>query len=240
MGIPDDKFRLTLVCRLVMSLMICIALVVSTNAKADASLLYLDVEAQPLKAQVRRVIDALDFLGKPLGESDRNLLQLALDEDDDARAIKSIQELLDQRVLVNVTINPENRVKVSRGVAKAELVEQGWRLFLIKVRNEASVTAPLHVHSPQAKLPYEPSSGSSDPIGTVLFECAELFLDGKERLCIADGRFDLEPVPHDPCIRHQARLLLLSVFRNPGQWATDSGTDLNRSPDGPHRKLGRL
>ena len=54
------------------------------------------------------------------------------------------QEILDRRCLFFVNINPEMRVKVAAGPAKPELVEQGWRLFLVKVQNEAGATAVLH------------------------------------------------------------------------------------------------
>ena len=45
--------------------------------------------------------------------------------------------MLDPRCLLTVRISPESRVSAERGAAPARLVEQGWRAFLIKVRNEA-------------------------------------------------------------------------------------------------------
>jgi hypothetical protein len=54
-----------------------------------------------------------------------------------------IQEVLDRHTLVYIDISPESRVKVSRGMAAATLVEKGWRSFLVKVRNNAGVTAQL-------------------------------------------------------------------------------------------------
>lgn len=47
-------------------------------------------------------------------------------------------------------INPESRVKVLPGAAKAELVEAGTRIFLVKVMNKAGVTAQLVAESPNA------------------------------------------------------------------------------------------
>lgn len=61
------------------------------------------------------------------------------------------QEILDRHCLFFVNINPEMRVKVAAGPAKPELVEQGWRLFLVKVQNEAGATAVLHATSPHAQ-----------------------------------------------------------------------------------------
>ena len=51
--------------------------------------------------------------------------------------------ILDRYALVHVDINPESRVKVTQGTAAPELVQAGTRLFLVKVVNEAGVTAPL-------------------------------------------------------------------------------------------------
>jgi hypothetical protein len=101
------------------------------------------VERQPLAANVTRVLQALDTLGEPL-ISDADWARLAKA---DAR---EIQRILDPYALVGVHINPENRVKVQQGPAKPELIEQGWRTFLVKVQNEAGVTAVLAVDSPNA------------------------------------------------------------------------------------------
>ena len=51
--------------------------------------------------------------------------------------MEQIQRVLDHHCLAGVDINPESRVKVQQGPAKAELVEQGWRAFLVKVQNQA-------------------------------------------------------------------------------------------------------
>jgi hypothetical protein len=53
--------------------------------------------------------------------------------------------VLDSHVLAVVAINPESRVSVTAGLARRELVEAGTRLFLVKVLNDAGVTAPLTV-----------------------------------------------------------------------------------------------
>ena len=68
-----------------------------------------------------------------------------------AAAAEKIQTILDPLCLFGVQINPEMRVKVARGEAKPELVEQGWRQFLVKVQNESGTTAPLRAESPNAK-----------------------------------------------------------------------------------------
>ena len=61
-----------------------------------------------------------------------------------------IEKLLDPFVLLIVNINAESRVKVSQGEAKPELMEGGTRQFLVKVENQAGVTAPPRVESPNS------------------------------------------------------------------------------------------
>ena len=110
-----------------------------------------DVDAQPLAAQAKRIIDALDYLGRPLPDKAKKAIREAAKEKDAKKAVRAIQETLDPYCLVGVNINPESRVKVKRGPAAADLVEGGWRQFLIKVHNQAGVTARLKLTSPNAK-----------------------------------------------------------------------------------------
>jgi hypothetical protein len=109
------------------------------------------VDAQPLWAQARRVIEALDFLGNPLAEEKRAALEKAAGANDGPALVKAIQAALDPQCLLYVNINPESRVKVAPGPAQPELLETGWRQFLVKVQNEAGVTAELKATSPNAK-----------------------------------------------------------------------------------------
>src|SRR5262245_14030105 len=108
------------------------------------------VELQPLAAQVKRLVEALDYLGAPLSPADTQALEKAARETDATKASREIQNVLDRYCLVDIQIDRENRVKVAQGAAKPELVEHGWRTFLVKVRNEAGVTAQLQVESPNA------------------------------------------------------------------------------------------
>jgi hypothetical protein len=78
-------------------------------------------------------------------------------------AVIAIQKALDPICLAGVNINPESRVSVVRGEATAELNEQGWRIYLVKVHNQAGVTAALAVRSPNAEPLYFRSSGRPDP-----------------------------------------------------------------------------
>ena len=120
------------------------------------------IELQPLSAQAKRIEEALRFLGAPLPDADSAALRKAYDMEAEAASLE-IQRILAPHVLVAVHINPESRVKVARGPAPAELVQQGWRVFLVRVHNEAGVTAEMKVESPNAEPLYVRSSGSPDP-----------------------------------------------------------------------------
>ena len=109
------------------------------------------VAAQPLLAQAQRVLEALDSLGAPLGADAKAGLERARGLENDAQVTTAVQAALDPYCLLAVHINPESRVKVARGAAEARLVEQGWCVFLVRVRNEAGVTAELRASSPNAE-----------------------------------------------------------------------------------------
>ncbi|HEY8751450.1 MAG TPA: CehA/McbA family metallohydrolase [Tepidisphaeraceae bacterium] len=109
-----------------------------------------DVDFQPLSAHAVRVNEALKILGTPLAPDDEKALLQAANGADAAKGVAEIQRVLDRYCLLMVNINPESRVKLERGPAEAELVEQGWRTFLIKVTNEAGVTARFNIQSPNA------------------------------------------------------------------------------------------
>ncbi len=122
-----------------------------------------DVEYQPLRAQVQRVAQSLELLGSPLEAPRRAELDKALAEENLAEAIVAVQRVLDPLCLASVNINPESRVKVTRGEAAGSLVQHGWRAFLVKVHNEAGVTAQLRCDSPNAAPLHKRSSGSARP-----------------------------------------------------------------------------
>ncbi len=119
--------------------------------RADELPVVANVEYQPLAAQVVRMLDALDSLGESLRAADAvELRRLSAGAANPDKAIIEMQKILDRYCLAGVDINPESRVKVEQGAAKPELSEQGWRAFLVKVHNEAGVTAVLVARSPNA------------------------------------------------------------------------------------------
>ena len=110
-----------------------------------------DVPLQPFVAQVTRLIAAAEYLGAPLPPDHQRELEVAFKMTNEESAVTSIQRVLDCHCLVGVEINPEMRVKVAPGPARPELVEHGWRQFLVKVHNQAGTTAVLRGISSQAR-----------------------------------------------------------------------------------------
>jgi hypothetical protein len=184
------------------------------------------VPLQPLAQQVRRIENALEYLGQPLSAADQKRINDAVAEADEAAAVHKIQEVLDKLVLVNVEINPEGRVKVEQGPAKPELVESGTRLFLIKVSNQAKLRSALTVKSPNNGKVYITSNGSPEP---------------KMQLTAADARerwadisiYDSPPMPKRLSGLGLEYVILAAYSRDSGQRsatlqfdAGDAGTDV--------------
>jgi len=105
-----------------------------------------EVEGQPLGENAKRVLDALEFLGAPMPKESADAIRAAAKERDAAK----LQKLLDPHVLVQVTINPESRVKAARGPAAAQLQQNGFVPLLVKVVNDGTVKSKLNVASAQA------------------------------------------------------------------------------------------
>ena len=121
-----------------------------------------NVPVQPLRAQVKRVVEALSYVGAQLTKDEQaSLAKLSAGNDDDYAV--AVQSLFAARTLAEIHINPESRVKVTAGSAKPLLVQSGWTVFLIRVHNEAGITAPLRFNSPQNGPVYIRSRGQHAP-----------------------------------------------------------------------------
>jgi hypothetical protein len=121
------------------------------------------VPLQPFADQVRQLESTLSFLGQPLATNDQDAINQAFANTDPQAAVSQATAVLDKYVLAVVTINAESRVGVERGGAPAELIQDGTRIFLIKVINQAGVTAPLAVESPNSGNVYIQSRNSPEP-----------------------------------------------------------------------------
>jgi len=88
-----------------------------------------DIESQPLLSQALRLQEALSFLGSALSPTDINKLKSLEHQKPGPEVTKSIQEILDPYCLNIVSINPEARVKVDRGLASASLIQGAGQVF---------------------------------------------------------------------------------------------------------------
>ncbi|MEC9097308.1 MAG: CehA/McbA family metallohydrolase, partial [Planctomycetota bacterium] len=157
------------------------------------------VESQPLGANVKRVMQSLQYLGHPLSQS----LQKKLTEAIEAEDSMALQRLLDQQVVALVEINPEVRVKGVRGPGKVNLQQHGFTPLLLKVHNMAHVETPLNLGSPSSGPVY---AGSSVGI-----------LKRQEQTELAEGE-NIEG--------KRNRFLELDIFRSPPMTTRLSGLDI--------------
>jgi hypothetical protein len=139
---------------------------ISSSLCAESLPVVTRVELQPLAAQVERLLQALEATGSPVAADQRAAIRAALAESDEVSAVEKVQRLLDPLCLVGVQINPQSRVTVQPGPATKQLTEQGWRLFLVKVNNQAGVTAQLRCSSPNA-APLHESKNDAEPPDTI-------------------------------------------------------------------------
>ncbi len=118
------------------------------------------LHSQPLLSQALRLKEALSYLGSPMAPEDEKALDALRDHAPGAAVSEQIQKILDPYCLFSVDINPEGRVKVDRGAAMARMIQGGWTSFLVKVKNEAGVTAEMQLESPNTLSPVHQASWS--------------------------------------------------------------------------------
>ncbi len=107
--------------------------------------------AQAQLAQARRVIAAMAALGEPFAAGPVAAITALEAKADLAGAAEAAMALCDARTLLVASVNAEARVSVSQGEARPELVQSGWRLFLVRIDNPALVPGKIDVTSPQAQ-----------------------------------------------------------------------------------------
>lgn len=113
---------------------------------ADNAIPVVAVEGQPLAANAKRLLQALEFLGAPLRTKTSKSIVAAAN----ARDARQLQTLIDPHVLFAVSLNPEVRVKVKRGPATPVLQQGGFTPVLVKILNDSTVTKQLRIVSPQS------------------------------------------------------------------------------------------
>jgi hypothetical protein len=135
----------------------------SPAVRADGLPIVTDVQQQPLVAATERLIEAMNYVGAPFSQADLKTLRAAMRNTDATKSIVGIQRVLDKYCVAGVKISPESRVKVAEGDAKKELVQQGWRTFLVKVSNQAGINPRLIAASPNAAPQFRRSRGAKRP-----------------------------------------------------------------------------
>jgi hypothetical protein len=155
-----------------------LALLTAASGRASSPQLppVANVELQPLAAQVQRLVDALDYLGAPLPAADKQALKAAAV--DKTKGVETIQRLLDKHCLAGLRIQGANKLETIAGPAKAELAEQGWRIFLVKVYNGSGLASvELQADSPNAQSMLRRSTSAPAPKVVSAGEVGKRFLD---------------------------------------------------------------
>jgi hypothetical protein len=143
--------------RLILAIgIICLLASPAPAQKLDSA----DVEGQPLGANIERVLQTLDFLGAPLPDNVVSSLKKAINDRDSTK----LQETLDPHVVMQVSISPEDRVKVKRGSGSTRLQQGGYVPVLVKVINESTSKKPLAISSPQSGTVFG-GGGAKEKVG---------------------------------------------------------------------------
>jgi hypothetical protein len=159
-------------------LIACVGIVIGLAGRSTAAELpkVVKVELQPLAAQVHRLVEALDHLGAPLPEADKQALQRA--SHDKVRGVETIQAVLDPHCLAGVRIEASNKLETQPGSAKPELAEQGWCVFLVKLYNTPGLAnVELEADSPNAQPMQRRSTSAQAPKVVSAGEVGKRFLD---------------------------------------------------------------
>jgi N-methylcarbamate hydrolase len=93
-----------------------------------------DVEPQPYFAGVNRAVGELAGLGAPLAPQDAAQIA-AMSLRNDRAAVGTAEAVLDRYTLARLAVDAGGSAHLSPGGAPRTLVEQGWRMFLVRVEN---------------------------------------------------------------------------------------------------------
>lgn len=121
------------------------------------------VEAQPLLAQVTRLRQALEAIGEPLPRDVQTALDNLAVEKDANKVTTEVQRILDPHCVLAVEFATGGDIRAAATTKPLDLVEQGWRAFLVKVCNRAHLESQLRFHSPNAlPVPTGPAEAIAD------------------------------------------------------------------------------
>jgi hypothetical protein len=97
------------------------------------------VVPQPYFAGVNRVLEALARLGAPVAAADAQRIAASARQADSA-AVDAAETILDRYTLARLSIDADGKGNVAMGGAQRTLVEQGWRMFLVRIANPSGRT----------------------------------------------------------------------------------------------------
>lgn len=132
---------------------LAVVIALPLKAQADALPLVDEVEWSSFREQVLDLLAGLKKLELTLPADTTRMLQSLLEQkkpDNTRVTARAVQKLLDAYCLVGVHVNPQSRVKATRGPRKADLILGQSVHVLVKLHNEGGVTHPLAVESEQA------------------------------------------------------------------------------------------
>lgn len=93
-----------------------------------------DLEPQPYFAGVNRALATLARLGSPVATADAEQLVM-LSKQNDQLAVAAAEHILSRYTLLEVAVGVDGAESISVGGAPLQLVEQGWRMFLVRMTN---------------------------------------------------------------------------------------------------------
>jgi len=101
---------------------------------------------QPYFAGVNRILEALARLGAPVAAADAQRIA-ALANQDDSAAVDAAEIILDRYTLARLSLDVDGTGRIAMGGAQRTLVEQGWRMFLVRIANPGGRTNSLNFAS---------------------------------------------------------------------------------------------
>ncbi len=117
------------------------------------------IEPQPYFAGVNRAVEALASLGAPLTPDDAAQIA-ALSLRNDRSAVGAAETILRRYTLARLTINSGGALQIASGDAPRTLVEQGWRMFLVRVENLAGTKDGFELIQAGYRTPGQMMSGT--------------------------------------------------------------------------------
>lgn len=102
-----------------------------------------DIAPQPYFAAVNRAVEALAKLGSPVAPADAEQIA-SLTRQNDSAAVEAAEKILNRYTLAQVVTDADGYAHTAAGHAERTLVEQGWRVFLVRISNPIAATARLN------------------------------------------------------------------------------------------------